>query len=549
MKSKFTLLLLSVTLISFAQQRSARNSSLQNPNAIVTINSTIPFQGYDETEAFNGQGEYEIFLDNVDGILDKPIILVDGFDPTNTRTIPMIYDLLNYGTGQNLATDLRNEGFDVVILNFPNYTRPGTSTLIQGGSDYIQRNSMILVELINTINGMKTGNEENVVIGPSMGGLIARYGLRYMEMNSMDHETRLFISFDAPHRGANIPIGFQHLFNYMAYGPLGDATLQVVVDAMLRSPASRQMLIDHFEAHLQGGSDYEFNENLTLPAGRANYRDAFQAELDAMGFPQDTRNVAIANGSSNGTMNGTPGMEVMDYIFNVTDSQRAIINLHFAPQAGQTNEVSQFQGQIKVFGIWITAYESEASSEAPSFTDGLDSAPGGRFDITSLAGLAGSNAMLTEFFANLNINYFTFIPTHSALAIEDSVDWYEPVSATPNTPFAAIQVPTANENHVTLTTDNLAFALSEILLPLGVAELQFNGLQVQNPVGENILIFAPMSIPDAVISIFDITGKLIFNATQTIDGHVSLAAPMETGMYLLKIKSGKGEITHKLIKN
>ena len=122
-------------------------------NTINTISSTIPYQGYGETQAFLGQAEYEIFPDVVNGILDKPIFLLDGFDPGDARKIPNIYSIMNYGTtGSNLADDLRAQGFDVIILNFPTYTRPGTTTVIDGGVDYIQRNAMILVELINQIN-------------------------------------------------------------------------------------------------------------------------------------------------------------------------------------------------------------------------------------------------------------------------------------------------------------------------------------------------------------------------------------------------------------
>ena len=102
-----------------------------------------------------------------------------------------------------MADILRLEGYDIVILNAPVYTTDGK--LIDGGADYIQRNALVLVELINFLNAEKVGDEELVVLGPSMGGLIARYGLSYMEQNSIEHETRLYISFDSPHRGANIP--------------------------------------------------------------------------------------------------------------------------------------------------------------------------------------------------------------------------------------------------------------------------------------------------------------------------------------------------------
>ncbi|MBC7642325.1 MAG: hypothetical protein H7174_08305, partial [Flavobacterium sp.] len=154
------------------------------PNVVNTIFSTIPFLGYGETAiggtGYIGLAEYEIFLDTTTGVLDKPIFLLDGFDPGDARGIPAIYSLMNYGTGtQNLADDIRAQGFDVIIVNFPNYTRPGTSTVIDGGTDYIQRNALILVELIKQINLIKVGTEKNVVVGPSMGGLISRYALRY----------------------------------------------------------------------------------------------------------------------------------------------------------------------------------------------------------------------------------------------------------------------------------------------------------------------------------------------------------------------------------
>jgi hypothetical protein len=165
------------------------------PNVVTDITATIPYQGQGENQAFFGQGEYEIFLDTNDGILDKPIFLVDGFDPGDTRNIATLYSSLDYGTGQNLADYLRTEGYDIVLLNFPTYTRANTTTVVDGGVDFIQRNAFILVELINQINAQKVGNHKNVVIGPSMGGLISRYALRYMEINNLNHDTRLYISF------------------------------------------------------------------------------------------------------------------------------------------------------------------------------------------------------------------------------------------------------------------------------------------------------------------------------------------------------------------
>ena len=47
---------------------------------------------------------------------------------------------------------------------------------------------------------------------------------------------------------------------------------------MLKSPAARQMLIDHFEGHLLGTSLTEFNTTTAslLPTGHPTHRNAFQ---------------------------------------------------------------------------------------------------------------------------------------------------------------------------------------------------------------------------------------------------------------------------------
>jgi Secretion system C-terminal sorting domain/Putative serine esterase (DUF676) len=462
-----------------------------------------------------------------------------------------MYAGLNYGTSQNLADYLRTQGFDIVMLNFPTYTRPSTTTVIDGGVDYIQRNAMILVELINQINAQKVGTQKNVIIGPSMGGLISRYALRYMETNSLNHDTRLYISFDSPHLGANIPIGFQHLFNYMAFGPLGDVTLQGLVNGMIKSPAAREMLIDHLEGHLQTGSATEFNTASAslVPTGSPNFRTAFQTELNTMGFPQSVRNVAISNGASNGAMTGTPDMMVMDHTFNITSTQRAIINLRFTPLANQTNQVSRFRGQTYIF-TWLTIYESLANSKSPTFTNGLDSAPGGRFDMSGLAAIAGTNPTLQEFFNNLLIQYFDFIPTLSSMAITDTTNLYDPVTGTSNTPFVAYSIPTVNENHVTLNDNNVAFALNEILNgALATTNPAFETLWIKNPMANTIEINTSYAIDNASISITDMLGKTIFQSkNQNISGTLEIPISSTKGVYLITIKNESGSVTKKIIK-
>lgn len=526
----------------------------RNGNEILaeTITASIPYQGYGESAAYLGQGEYEIYLDNVDQVLDKPIFLIDGFDPGDTRNTELIYSLLNYGgTDQNLADIVRNEGFDIVVLNFPQYS-PADGIVIDGGADFIQRNAMILVELINQINAQKVGTEKNVVIGPSMGGLISRYALRYMEQNDMEHDTRLYISFDSPHLGANVPIGFQHLFNYMANGPLGDVTLQEIVNSVLSSPAAKQMLLDHYTGHLQTGSATEFDNATQLPTGAPNFRTAFQNELNTMGFPTETRNVAISNGSGNGTMTGTPGMFVLnDYIVNATDTQRARFDVRFTPPAGVSNQlVSRFRAQQFIF-IWLTVLTSQANAASPATSSGFDSAPGGLFNMADFVEAGSGNPTIDDFLANLAIDRFCFIPTLSSLAITNP-NWYANVTDTSITPFAATFVPTENEDHVTLSAGNVEFALEEILNePLSVEQpILTNTFLIKNPIKNTIEMYSSNLISNATISIVDASGKKVYSQNNIfIEGNYQLDVNLSNGFYLIKIESAERSFIQKLIKN
>jgi len=530
------------------------NLANRNGNEILaeTITATIPYQGFGESAPYLGQGEYEIYLDNVDQVLDKPIFLIDGFDPGDTRNTELIYSLLNYGgSGQNLGDIVREEGFDIVVLNFPQYS-PANGVVIDGGADFIQRNAMILVELINQINAQKVGNEQNVVIGPSMGGLISRYALRYMEQNNIEHDTRLYISFDSPHLGANVPIGFQHLFNYMANGPLGDVTLQEVVNSVISSPAAKQMLLDHFTGHLQTGSATEFDNAIQLPTGAPNFRTAFQNELNAMGFPTETRNVAITNGSGNGMMTGTPGMFVLnDYIVNATATQRARFDIRFTPPAGVSNQlVSRFRAQQNII-IWITVFSSQANAASPATSSGLDSAPGGMFNVADFAEAGSGNPTLDDFLANLAIDRFCFIPTLSSLAITNP-NWYETVSDASNTPFAATYVTTENEDHVTLTNGNVEFALDEILNePLSVEQsILSETISIKNPIKNTIEIFSSNLVSNATITIIDASGKKVYSQNNiSFDGNYQMNINLSNGFYFLKIDSAEKSYVQKLIKN
>ncbi len=539
---KITLLLLAIFTVSLYSQTPGGES------AITDIDATIPYQGFDDSSPLLGSGEYKIFYDNIDGELDKPIFFVDGFDPNDSRKISDMYNLLDFGnSGDNLADIIRDEGYDLVVLNFPNdYPSPTDGTIIKGGADYIQRNAYVLVELINTINGIKEVDaEQSVIIGPSMGGLISRYALAYMEDQSLDHDMRLYLSFDAPHLGANVPIGVQYTFNYLVNGDPGLTDLEPVVSGLLNSAAAKQMLIDHYLGHVDG-SGVEQDGSIHTPKGAPNYRDAFQTELDAMGFPQNSRNIAISNGSGMSQMTGSPGMELINHVFNIATGTDATIDIHFTPLTSQNITVSGID--ITFFSIPISSYS--ASAESTALSDGIDSAPGGLFDLYSFDD--GSNPLVTEFVTNLNSQYFNFIPTLSSLAISSELNWYAAPDEN-DSPFDSAYFPNDNELHVLLTDDNVAFALDEIRETLGVSDDHkiSHAIRLEkNPIQNNLVLLNPSNTNEAHLIIADVTGKVVYeNKKLILHERTSIPINLATGLYILNLKTNNKILKTKFLVN
>lgn len=319
-----------------------------------TVYSDILFQGYDETSPIYGQIDYRIYFrenGNTSNTLMKPIIIIDGFDPQDLRKIEdidcqqdsdcagnganvftgtntfsslkhrSIFDLMQpintTKCEENLIPILRNLGYDVVIVNHPTYEVGGKE--IDGGADYIERNALTLTRLIRDINKKisdNNSNEQLVIVGPSMGGQISRYALAYMEKEYEEtddpkwkHNTRLWVSVDSPHLGANIPMGVQSLIN-LAKDQSPQA--QDFADNQLGSAAARQQLIEQYSGHHLHQLLDDKMDNKTVSQGYSTSRGSifFQNFYDNLfnnglpnskGYPQNLRKIALVNGSMSGS--------------------------------------------------------------------------------------------------------------------------------------------------------------------------------------------------------------------------------------------------------
>lgn len=451
------------------------------------ITADVAFKGYNENTAIKGKAEVRIFFrtngGNESSVLQKPVIVVDGFDPLDKRKIessdpghnpddepnlPSIYDLMAYPGDNNLVETLRQNGYDVIIVNMHPYTATENGQEIIGGGDYIERNAYTVAALIEDLNDelqQNNSNEQLVIIGPSMGGLITRYALAWMEKNSKPHNTRLWVSFDSPHHGANIPISIHQTLDFFGIDA-GDESAAKTLNKELRSAAARQMLIEQL-GHL----------NNTAP-----FRQQFLTNLqnngipDSNGFPTNLRKIALVNGSTLGIKNNTEGIRFLDVDAKVLGINVAKVNTNFLKPLGQS--VKTFEGRVTDFEIVPILLIIRTLSVLNKTVHTINQNPRGSMDVMPGATFNTGEIMHTKFseaFEDENLNYTwnTYIPTHSFIPtvsslafINPSFNWDSPLRrnllCTNEIPFDNYFAPAENEAHITLTTNNVNWVLQEI---------------------------------------------------------------------------------------
>jgi hypothetical protein len=283
-------------------------------------------------------------------------------------------------------------------------------------------------------------------MGISMGGLVARIALRKMELDGVDHQTWKYISVDSPHKGANVPAGLQAAVRHIQNTNLQIFTINVLdyesfeetreVIKLFESKAAQQMLIYSID------KNYSYNNNT---------HNLFQQEYDRLGFPQRCQNIAVSNGSNNGSLIFPAGSSIIDYYKEVSFGfwkslaisyvtawlSLAIITTNY-PQlvlnvipgnaalrvdidiiALKDKSVSKiYGGKVYIYKkiLWlipvnITLTEKTVNSAASMLP--IDGAPGGLYSVDMMGGqLPISNNAMPQ-------KQFCFVPTVSALALSD----------------------------------------------------------------------------------------------------------------------------------
>lgn len=239
-----------------------------------------------------------------DEILDKPVIFIEGFDSGTDDYGNQTWSGFSTGyfsvKGNNdllpqlrllpvMVDSLNAHGYDVLIVDF------------KSGVDDLRNNGAFVIRLIQWVNEKldEVGSDEQLVVaGASMGGVIARYALLKLEDAECCHNTRFYATLDSPHKGANIPVGLQLFIRNLGYKlPIEMSRKQY--EQVIRSPAATQLLQYHVNSTHPTSQSVVLNPWANPEPSFAKARhDDFYDELEQLGGqPKDCYRYAIVNGS------------------------------------------------------------------------------------------------------------------------------------------------------------------------------------------------------------------------------------------------------------
>lgn len=357
--------------------------------------------------------------------LRKPLIVIEGYDVSTIA--PSLQD--NYSevdfinaisTEPGNTFDFNgslddNAGYDLVFVDFNN------------GVDDIVRNSAVVQEVINRVNANKINDDrfgnirqQNVVMGLSMGGLCARYALANMTKNfpGIPTETRLLITHDSPHRGANVPLGLQYmirmmgafqLFNFNVYDIYPDYNDAI---GLLDAPATQQLLL------YRATSANAFANNTFLDATyrpmitfvptdpQPTYRFVATSLGNECAHPLFNPGKTFINLGA-GISAGIYGRLLFFRVPILSYKVAAEVEAHALPNTGSTNKIARVYtiNNLKLFGfinIFKQLYNNTAY--APGNHLAIDGVPGSNYPLLDVEAL-NQLTNLPIFAANLYVSF------------------------------------------------------------------------------------------------------------------------------------------------
>ncbi len=261
--------------------------------------------------------------------LTHPLIMAEGFP--GGYASDYLYDTLNqHGT----AAAWRAAGHDLVILGFGN------------GMARIEANAQVAQACIE--QAMQRTPNPLVVGGVSMGGLVTRLALATMESRGQAHQTRTFLTIDAPHAGSHTSLAVQ----WFAQTFKTASPTAALLAALLDSPANQQFV------------------TRCLVAGQV-VESPLRTELlntlrEVGNYPQLPQRLAVASGAGDGCAVLAPGSLMLSW----QGSAFAHAELHALAAGGEQ--------AVQASGYSLLADGNTAPTLLGADTQPWEGAPGGQ---------------------------------------------------------------------------------------------------------------------------------------------------------------------------
>jgi hypothetical protein len=333
----------------------------------------------------------------------------------------------------------------------------------------------------------------------------------------MDHNTRLWVSIDSPHLGANIPMGLQSLLNQIKDDV--PAANDFVVD-QLGSVAAKQQLIEQFHSassyqlntsYLDGKTEEQgFLVDRGHPFYIEYYNNLFTNGLaESKGYPQNLRKIALVNGALKNTKvyynpftaqldnyinNGEIGFNVRGFQTFCTpwpfcwDEHVASLEAYTMPSLNENLRISKYKNGFSNISLRITNINSRGNMDNvqggwfPGFNELAKSVEGNDDPFPYISSpfwswhtLSLSNvwALLSDLLGGAELSLYnnehvnSFIPTFSSLGFyQPETVWSEnldrDLTCTNEIPFDTYFGPENNEQHTSFTQESVDWLLEEL---------------------------------------------------------------------------------------
>lgn len=379
--------------------------------------------------------------------------LIDCNNPNNT--VDSFMDKINgvaLQSGVTFNESLEAAGYDLVYIDFERNT--GDITI----------NARVFERVMQEVNTRKAIAQNagltvygNVVMGMSMGGLIARYGLADMTKNTGPFgapDTRLLVLHDSPQRGAYNPVGLQSFarscdvpLNIFEFLKIRDfkGTISDAID-VLDEPATQQLAIlnafngrGDIRANTFINGDYSDMVDFTRPINAGRPQPAYQI-------------VATSDGSQCGRGSGAPVGVVLSSADTYTSTAGAVLGglismlnpisylgrfslgvrgaAYGLPAYGQQATISRMRVYIEYrlkigrcpFCITIPLRFNllNESATSPANTLPYETLPGGTTNLDRESGGCGNTTGLVALFLRTSLynGDICFVPSYSALDVQ-----------------------------------------------------------------------------------------------------------------------------------